>query len=102
MNKVYVVECSAGSYDSFHWWIGGMSLDKEEAHRMADELEAEVERIKSECPFRGDPYDDDTSPEQEAAYWEYYSRFSNEMEWGRAEVKEYELGKIIPTKNFGV
>lgn len=100
-SKVYVVECSSGSWDSYHWWIGGITLDEQEAHKMCDALNAEAERIKSECPYQGDPYGDDITAEEETAYWSYKMKYENEMEWSPAVVKEYPFNQLIPTKNFG-
>ena len=88
---VYVVECSSGSWDSFHWWIGGIFNEAKDAEELKDKLNAEAKRIKDECPVKGNT--DDMSEEDEDKYWTYFSTNENAMEWNDAKVKEYPVNK---------
>jgi len=88
---VYVVACSSGSWDSFHWWIGGIFNEPKDAEELKDKLNAEAKRIKDECPVKGNK--DDMSEEDEDKYWTYFSSKENAMEWNDATVKEYPVNK---------
>lgn len=90
---IYVVECSSGSWDSFHWWIGGIFNKREDAEACICELNAYAKKIKDDCPVKGNP--SDMSEEDEHKYFTYYhnSGHDNYMEWREAKVKEYPINK---------
>lgn len=90
-NTIYVVECSSGSYDSYHWWIGGIFNEQKDAEVLKDQLNVEAKRIKDECPVKGNT--DEMSEEEEDRYWEHFVSNQELMEWNEAKVREYPTNK---------
>lgn len=89
--NLYVVECSSGSWDGFHWWVGGIFNEQKDAEALKDKLNAEAKRIKDECPVKGDPYE--MNEEDEAKWEKYFVANETSMEWNEAKVKEYPINK---------
>lgn len=78
-NVAYVVECSAGQYDDFRWWIGGIFFDQQVAEKVSAEIFANSLMIQQECP-----------PEDDENYYDYERLYRNELELnGPPIVKEY-------------
>jgi len=95
-NKIYVVECSSGSYDSFHWWIGGIFTNKEDAEQAKDTLNEAAKKVRDEAPKKTSRSTGTGSNK----WWKYKIKHPNEMEWSEAKVKEYPLGEMIPIPKF--
>ena len=92
--SVYIVECSSGSWDSYHSWISGIFENPQDAENLKTKLNDEYKRILDECPVKGNP--DDMSDEDEIKYIEHFRKYPEYFrEWNEAEVKEYALNEEI-------
>jgi hypothetical protein len=102
MNKVvYLVECSAGSWDSYHWWVGGIFENQEDADKYVQALNAENKRlVEEECPFKGQIEDMNLTDEEDEIYYRWYSKHSDAMEWNGAKVKQYPLNNPASETNL--
>lgn len=92
IQNVYIVECSSGSWDSYHWWIGGIYNDVKDAEELKDRLNAEAARVKEEFSIKYN--EDDMNEEDTIKYWEYYEKHEEMLEWNCAKVKEYPLNRL--------
>lgn len=54
MNKVYVVECSSGTWDDYHSWISGIFTNLNEASKIRDEHLEKAESLKYEYKEKHD------------------------------------------------
>ncbi len=89
---VYLVECSSGIWDSYHWWVGGIFEKQEDAEKYAQKLNDENKRLKElECPIKT-PVEDMTD-EEETEYYRWWNGNNDAMEWNGAKVKQYPVNK---------
>lgn len=89
----YVVECSAGSYDDFHWWIAGIFLDAFDAEKLKKEIETKIEIAKNiPSPFEEDKLEFLTD-EQSDVYCKWWNDNNDAKEFNIAKVVEYPIGK---------
>jgi hypothetical protein len=89
---VYLVECSSGSWDSYHWWVGGIFEKQEDADKYAQSLNDENKRLKEvECSIKT-PFEDMTD-EEETEYYRWWNGNNDAMEWNGAKVKQYPINK---------
>jgi hypothetical protein len=91
---IYVVECSSGSWGSYHWWIGGIFNNPQDAESVRDKLNAEAKAIIDEAPHK-DKDPDDLSDEEEREYMQHFSNRWSLREWRPAVVKKYPLNVKI-------
>jgi len=103
--KIYIVECSSGSWDSYHWRVSYITLDQSKAIQERDRLNLEWEAKKLiPCQFPvdedGDLIDEENySEEDRIIYLDWWNINHEAKEWRPATVKEYELDKIITKWN---
>ncbi len=88
-SEIYILQCSSGSWDGFSWWIGGVFNNINDAEEMKIKLNMEAQKIKDDCPVKGNT--DDMSEEDENKYWSYHARNEKLMEWGDCLVVKYPL-----------
>ena len=86
--SVFIVECSAGLHDDWHWWIDGVYNNIEKAEKRKVKIEANVKEIQDKCPIQ---YHDDMTEDDEHKYYLYLAKHPNEMEWYGCKVNEYKL-----------
>ncbi len=90
--NIYIVECSAGSFDSFRTYISGVYDELGLAEELKDKLNAENLKIREEFNRLRDPQNpDDMSPAQD----DFYYRNQQALEFNKAEVVTYILNKEI-------
>ena len=92
IDKVYIVECHSGDFDSYTTWIAGVYTTNEAASELSNRLNTEAKVIKDNCPVK---YSDDLSDEDDEIYWNYHVKYQKAMEFGEAEVREIILNKEI-------
>lgn len=90
-NKIYLVECSSGSWDDYHSWVGGIFKTKEAAEMARDILNEKSKEVKDRCPVK--TKFEDMTDEEENIYWKYKIE-NKEMDWNESVVKDYLLDKI--------
>lgn len=94
--SVYVVECSSGIWDEYHWWIDGIFENPEDAEKHAQSLNDENKRVLAiECPIQLDEDSnmDDATNEELKLYLDWAEVNSKAKEWNGAEVTQYPLNK---------
>lgn len=102
MKTVYIIECSAGSWDSYHTWIGGIYTNEKSAEIAKNKLNLDAKIIRDNCPVKPTEdgitdYDilETLSEEDQQKYWEYFSKHTDEMEWNEATIRKYPLNVLI-------
>jgi len=96
VKEVYIVECSAGSWDDYRWWVGGIFESQEDADNYAHALNSENERLlKAECPFKEPVEDMDLTEEEDEQYYRWWNEHNNAKEWNGAKVKQYSINTPI-------
>ncbi len=79
---VYLVQCSSGSWDSYHVWIAGVFDDEEKAFDLISELNDEAEAVKAKAP-----------PEEEEEYMTYLVENETLMEWKEPKILTFPLNE---------
>lgn len=90
MTNVYVVECSAGMYDDYHWWIGGIFTHAQDAESLKDKMNIEAKAVLDSCPVK---YDALMSDEKMTQYYDYWRENKTYANWNEATVQEYPLNQ---------
>ena len=95
----YVVECSAGDYESYHTWIAGIFLNFEDAEKLKDEIIEEIEITKNIPPPDDSKYFESLPIEQRSKiYYEWWHKRQQALEFNTAKVKVYPFDKPISSE----
>jgi len=100
---VYLVECSAGCWDSYHWWVGGIFENQEDADNYAHALNIENQRLlEVECPFKEPVEDMDLTEEEDDKYYRWWNDHNDAVEWNGAKVKQYPINNPARSTEFNL
>jgi hypothetical protein len=88
----YVVECSAGQYDDYHWWIAGIFDNAFDAENLKREIDKNIEIVRNiPEPFALDM--DNLTEKEYIAYDKWSGDHYEAWEFNSAKVVEYPFGK---------
>lgn len=88
----YVVECSAGQYDDFHWWISGIFDNAFDAENLKREIDKNIEIVRNiPEPFSLDM--ENLTEEQYIAYDKWSGDHYEADDFNSSKVVEYPFGK---------
>ena len=93
---IYVVRCSSGSWEESVWWIGGIFTKKEDAIKVAEKLNLDMERKKAtsaESPIKKS-FEEMTEEELEI-YDKWTQDRTDAEDWRGAKVLTYDLNKML-------
>lgn len=98
MEILYLVKCSAGSWDSYHEWIGGVFDNIDLANDLINELKEKTNLIKSNAPENPDyeNYNEDNwniYEKKYEVYQDYYFKHQNDMEYNGSVIIPYNLNE---------
>lgn len=93
MKTLFVIECSAGEYDDYHWWIEGIFTNEIVAKDLCKKLNVEKEAEK----LIPNPFKDieNLTEEEDAKYHEWWLMNDKANEWVEAKVVEYPVNELI-------
>ncbi len=90
-DKIYIVKCASGEWDSYAWWIGGTSTDKEIADKICQDINDKAKEFIDACPVK---LSDDSTDEEEKIYYNYFFNEDGDKnylrEWQGAIVQEFD------------
>jgi hypothetical protein len=93
----YVVECSAGDYESYHTWIAGILLNFEDAEKLKNEIIEKIEIIKN-TPYAPEYFEALTIEQRNRIYYEWWHKKQQALEFNTAKVKVYPFNKSISSE----
>lgn len=96
----YVVECSAGDYESYHTWIAGIFLNLEDAEKLKNEIIEKIEIIKDiSSPYDSEYFESLTIEQRSTIYYEWWHKKQQALEFNTAKVKVYPFNKPISSES---
>lgn len=96
LDKVYVINCSKGSYDDYYVWIGGIFTDKKIAEDTCKKLNDEqAANLLIPNPVSDEDFHEGMDEKTLNLYCEWDKINSLAGDWNNATVSEIELNKII-------
>jgi hypothetical protein len=90
MKNVYVVQCSSGSYEDYHWWIAGIFFEATAAEELKSKIEADIETAKNSPP----PFDEDSeflTDEQKDVLANWLYENDRALDFNAVKVVEYQI-----------
>lgn len=88
----YVVECSAGQYDDYRWWISGIFDNAFDAEELKKQIDKNIDVVRNiPEPFAIDM--NDLTEEEYKLYDKWSGDHYEAEEFNSARVVEYPFGK---------